>query len=100
MDTIREVFSNTKVRNKILYTFLALLIFRAATYITIPLINPEQIRQFFEQQGGFIGIVDAFTGSALSNFSIIALGIGPYITASIIIQLLQMDIVPVLKEWT
>jgi preprotein translocase subunit SecY len=100
MDTIREVFSSTKVRNKILFTLLALLVFRAATYITIPLINPEQIRQFFAQQGGFIGIVDAFTGSALSNFSIIALGIGPYITASIIIQLLQMDIVPVLKEWT
>lgn len=100
MDTLRAVFDNTKVRNKILFTLAAFLVFRAATFITIPLINPEQIRQFFEAQGGFIGIIDAFTGSALSNFSIIALGIGPYITASILIQLLQMDIVPVLKEWS
>lgn len=100
MDTLRAVFDNSKVRNKILFTLAAYLVFRAATFITIPLINPEQIRQFFEAQGGFIGIIDAFTGSALSNFSIIALGIGPYITASILIQLLQMDIVPVLKEWS
>jgi preprotein translocase subunit SecY len=100
MDTLRAVFDSTKVRNKILFTLAAFLVFRAATYITIPLINPEQIRQFFEAQGGFIGIIDAFTGSALSNFSIIALGIGPYITASILIQLLQMDIVPILKEWS
>lgn len=100
MDTLRAVFDNSKVRNKILFTLAAFLVFRAATFITIPLINPEQIRQFFEAQGGFIGIIDAFTGSALSNFSIIALGIGPYITASILIQLLQMDIVPVLKEWS
>lgn len=100
MDTLRAVFDNPKVRNKILFTLAAFLVFRAATFITIPLINPEQIRQFFEAQGGFIGIIDAFTGSALSNFSIIALGIGPYITASILIQLLQMDIVPVLKEWS
>jgi preprotein translocase subunit SecY len=100
MDTMRDVFDNSKVRNKILFTLAAFLVFRAATFITIPLINPEQIRQFFEAQGGFIGIIDAFTGSALSNFSIIALGIGPYITASILIQLLQMDIVPILKEWS
>ncbi len=100
MDTMRAVFDNSKVRNKILFTLAAFLVFRAATFITIPLINPEQIRQFFEAQGGFIGIIDAFTGSALSNFSIIALGIGPYITASILIQLLQMDIVPILKEWS
>lgn len=100
MDTIRSVFENKNVRNKILFTLFAYLIFRAATYITIPLINPEQIQQFFANQGGFIGIIDAFTGNALSNFSIIALGIGPYITASIIVQLLQMDIVPFLKEWT
>jgi preprotein translocase subunit SecY len=46
------------------------------------------------------GFLDVFTGGALSNFSILALGISPYITASIVIQLLQMDIVPQLKEWS
>jgi len=100
MDTIKAVFKNKDVLKKILFTLFAFLVFRAATYIHIPLINPEEITQFFQDQGGFLGIMDAFTGSALSNFSIIALGIGPYITASIIIQLLQMDIVPILKEWS
>ncbi|MFW5892829.1 MAG: preprotein translocase subunit SecY, partial [Bacillota bacterium] len=64
------------------------------------LINTEEITQFFEGQGGFLGIMDAFTGSALSNYSIIALGISPYITASIVMQLLQMDIIPIFKEWS
>jgi preprotein translocase subunit SecY len=85
---------------KILFTLLAFLVYKAATYITVPLINPEQITQFFDDaDGGFIGIANAFTGNALRNYSIIALGIGPYITASIVIQILQMDIVPFLKEW-
>ncbi len=100
MDTIKAVFKNKDVMKKIAFTLIAFLVFRAATYIHIPLINPEEITRFFQAQGGFLGIMDAFTGSALSNFSIIALGIGPYITASIIIQLLQMDIVPILKEWS
>ncbi|MGS0972598.1 MAG: 50S ribosomal protein L6 [Candidatus Izemoplasmataceae bacterium] len=85
---------------KILFTLLVFLIYKAATYITVPLINPEQISQFFDDaNGGFIGIANAFTGNALRNYSIIALGIGPYITASIVVQILQMDIVPILKEW-
>ena len=46
------------------------------------------------------GFLDIFSGGALSNFSIVALGVSPYITASIVVQLLQMDIVPVLKEWS
>lgn len=100
MDNIVAVFKSKEVLKKIGYTLLAFLIYKAATYITIPLINTDQITALFESQdGGFIGIANAFTGNALKNYSIIALGIGPYITASIVIQLLQMDIVPVLKEW-
>lgn len=100
MDTLKAVLKNQDVMKKIYFTLLAFLIYRLAVYIHIPLINPLEIQRIFENTGGgFIGIMDAFTGSALSNFSIIALGIGPYITASIVIQLLQMDIIPVLKEW-
>ena len=85
---------------KILFTLLAFLVYKIATYIHIPLINPNEIAKFFEgTEGGIIGIANAFTGNALKNYSIIALGIGPYITASIVVQLLQMDIVPILKEW-
>ncbi|MFP4077643.1 MAG: preprotein translocase subunit SecY [Candidatus Izemoplasmataceae bacterium] len=100
MDTIKAVFKNKDLMKKILFTLMAFLVYRAATYIHMPLINTEEITQFFEGQGGFLGIMDAFTGSALSNYSIIALGISPYITASIVMQLLQMDIIPIFKEWS
>ena len=100
METLKAVLKNQAVMKKIYFTLLAFLIYRLAIYIHIPLINPLEIRRVFDTAGGgFLGIMDAFTGSALSNFSIIALGIGPYITASIVIQLLQMDIIPILKEW-
>jgi preprotein translocase subunit SecY len=100
VDNIVAVFKSKEVLKKIGFTLLAFLIYKVATYITIPLINPEFITQFFnDNDGGLIGIANAFTGNALKNYSIIALGIGPYITSSIVVQLLQMDIIPVLKEW-
>ncbi len=101
MDNIVAVFKSKEVLKKIGFTLLAFLIYKAATYITIPLVDTSSIVAFFEGvDSGFIGIANAFTGNALKNYSIIALGIGPYITASIVIQLLQMDIVPILKEWS
>ena len=100
MDTIKAVFKNKDIMKKILFTLLVFFVYRGAVYITIPLVNTAQITDIFRDGGGFLGIMDAFTGSALSNFSIIALGIGPYITASIVMQLLQMDIIPTFKEWT
>ncbi|TVP95047.1 MAG: preprotein translocase subunit SecY [Acholeplasmatales bacterium] len=98
MDTIKAVFKNKSVMKKIGFTLMIFLVYRLAIFIRMPLINPLQFQELFES--GFLGIMDAFTGSALSNFSIIALGIGPYITSSIVVQLLQMDILPVLKEWS
>ena len=100
MDNFVAVFKSKEVLKKILFTLLAFLVYKAATYITIPLVNPDFISQFFtDNDGGLIGMANALTGNALKNYSIIALGIGPYITASIVVQLLQMDIIPVLKEW-
>lgn len=100
MDNIVAVFKNKSVLKKIGFTFLAFLIYKIATYIQIPLINKDIISGFFEAaDSGVLGIANAITGNALKNYSIIALGIGPYITASIVTQLLQMDILPVLKEW-
>lgn len=100
MENIIAVLKNKSVMKKIGFTLLAFAIYKMATYIHIPLINPESISSFFaDADGGIIGIANAFTGNALKNYSIIALGIGPYITASIVVQLLQMDIIPVLKEW-
>ncbi|MCF7926389.1 MAG: preprotein translocase subunit SecY [Candidatus Izimaplasma sp.] len=101
MDNILAVLKNKEVLKKVLFTLLAFFIYKVATYIHIPLIDPAVIAQFFEQsESGILGIANALTGNALKNYSIIALGIGPYITASIVVQLLQMDIVPLLKEWS
>ncbi len=100
MERITSVLKNKDVMKKIAFTLFAYAIYKLATYIHIPLINPDQIARFFQDaDGGLIGMANALTGNALKHYSIIALGIGPYITASIVIQLLQMDIIPILKEW-
>lgn len=79
----------------ILWTVLFLAVYRLGVFIQLPYINME----LFQSQESLFGFLDVFSGGALSNFSILALGISPYITSSIVIQLLQMDIVPILKEW-
>src|SRR5690554_6429 len=86
---------NKKVIKMILFTALILLIWRLAFHIQIPLID----RNLLASEVSMFGFLDVFSGGALSNYSIVALGVSPYITASIVIQLLQMDIVPTLKEW-
>jgi protein translocase subunit secY/sec61 alpha len=86
------------IRDKILFTLLMLIIFRIGTFIPVPGVNADLLR--FEHEVNAFGILNIFGGGALENFSIFAMGIMPYITASIIIQLLQMDIVPKLTEWS
>ena len=100
MNTLKKVFKNKDMVKRLLFTVLAFFVFKLATRITIPLVNKEVLSSLFGEASGFLGIVNAFSGDALTNYSIVALGISPYITASIIVQLLQMDIIPVLKEWT
>jgi len=100
LERITSVLKNKDVMKKIAFTLFAYAVYKLATYIHIPLINPDQIARFFQDaNGGLIGMANALTGNALKHYSIVALGIGPYITASIVIQLLQMDIIPILKEW-
>lgn len=85
------------IRKKIVFTLLMLIIFRIGTFIPVPYTNKEAI-DFMNQQNVF-GFLNTFGGGALQNFSILAMGIMPYITASIIMQLLQMDVVPKFTEW-
>ncbi len=98
METIKKIFKNKEVLKKIGFTLLAFLVFKILTYVTMPLIDPSILSSLFDNSG-FLGIVNSISGDALRNYSIVALGISPYITASIVVQLLQMDIIPVLKEW-
>lgn len=76
-----------------------LLIYKIGTHIPVPGINREYLESF-EQSGGVLSFMNTISGGALATFSIFAVGIMPYITASIIIQLLQHDIVPKLTEWS
>ncbi|WP_368864239.1 preprotein translocase subunit SecY [Staphylococcus sp. 11-B-312] len=96
--TLVSFFTTKEVRNKIFFTLAMLVIFKIGTYIPAPGVNPAA---FDSQQGsqGVTDLLNTFGGGALQNFSIFAMGIMPYITASIVMQLLQMDIVPKFSEW-
>ncbi|WP_070121491.1 preprotein translocase subunit SecY [Bacillus marinisedimentorum] len=85
------------IRNKIIFTLLMLIVFRVGSFIPVPGVNPEVLQI---QDDSVFGLLNTFGGGALSNFSIFAMGIMPYITASIIVQLLQMDVVPKFTEWS
>lgn len=95
--TISNFMRVADIRKKIVFTLLMLIIFRLGTFIPVPYTNKEAI-DFMNQQNVF-GFLNTFGGGALQNFSILAMGIMPYITASIIMQLLQMDVVPTFTEW-
>lgn len=79
----------TELRQRIWFTIGLLIVYRIGTYIPVPGIDPEQLREFMEQAAtGIGGVLSMFTGGALSRMGIFALGIMPYISASIIVQLL------------
>ncbi len=86
------------IRRKIIFTLLMLLVFRIGAFIPVPQVNADFLKA--QDQTGVFGVLNTFGGGALQNFSIFAMGIMPYITASIIIQLLQMDVVPKFTEWS
>ena len=78
------------LRRRLIFLLLALIVYRIGTHIPVPVINPDQLTQLFKgQQGGILSLFNMFSGGALSRFSIFALGIMPYISASIIMQLMS-----------
>ncbi len=84
-----QIFKIKDLRKKIFFVFMILVIFRIAANIPVPGIDAERLSQFFSNNQLF-GLLNIFTGGAMSNLSIIMLGLGPYITATIIMQLLTM----------
>ena len=87
-----------EIRNRVLFLIGALVVYRIGTFIPVPGINPAQVAKFFSDNSGTIlGIVNTFSGGALSRLSIFAMGVMPYISASIIIQMMSM-VVPSLME--
>ncbi|MFD3449246.1 preprotein translocase subunit SecY [Microbacteriaceae bacterium 4G12] len=87
-----------EIRRKILFTLGMLIVFRIGTFIPVPHVNASVLMA--QDQLNVLGILNTFGGGALKKFSIFAMGIMPYITASIIVQLLQMDVVPKFTEWS
>ena len=78
------------LRRRLVFLLLALVVYRLGTHIPVPGIDPNQLQQLFKgQQGGILSLFNMFSGGALSRFSIFALGIMPYISASIIMQLMS-----------
>ena len=85
------------LKRRLVFLVLALIVYRLGTHIPVPGIDPDQLSMLFQQnQGGILGLFNMFSGGALSRFSIFALGIMPYISASIIMQLMTV-IVPSLE---
>ena len=87
--TIGKTGKYGDLRRRLLFLLMALLVYRVGTHVPVPGIDPDQLRQLFQsQQGGILGLFNMFSGGALSRFSVFALGIMPYISASIIMQML------------
>lgn len=94
---LRDALKVKNVRSKILFTIFILFVFRVGTHITVPGVNAKSLEALSNLP--FLNMLSLVSGNALKNFSVFALGVSPYITASIIVQLLQMDILPKFVEW-
>ena len=95
---LANIFRITELRQKVLFTLAMFIVFRAGTHIPVPGVNASVIEQLF-RSGNLFGLLDMFSGGALSKFSIFAMSITPYINASIILQLLKV-VVPTLEQWS
>ncbi|MGP4072799.1 preprotein translocase subunit SecY [Piscibacillus sp. B03] len=95
--TFANMFRVADIRRKILFTLAILVVFRIGSFIPVPFTDGNAIEVMNEMNA--FGFIDTFGGGALSQYSVFAMGIFPYITAAIIMQLLQMDVVPKFTEW-
>lgn len=98
IDTLKNIWSIEELRKKILYTLLLVLVYRVGCYITIPGLNPNMLKQAETAGGGgILGLINSFSGGAFLRASIFALGVMPYITASIFMQLAGIIVPQVAK---
>jgi len=96
LEKLTQIFKVRELRNKIFFILGMLVVFRIAANVPLPGVNVEQLRRLFEGNQ-LLGMLNVFSGGGLSNISIVMLGVGPYITASIIMQLMTM-IVPRIEQ--
>lgn len=92
LNTLRNAWKIVDLRKKILFTLLIIFIFRFGAAIPVPFIDPSALKDMIQSSGNLLGYIDVLTGGAFSQSTIFAMGISPYITASIVIQLLTIAI--------
>ena len=97
--TIKNAWKTPEVRKRIYYTLVLIVIFRLGCYITVPGVNSIALNEAMSNANGITGLIDIISGGAFSRFSMFAMSISPYITASIVIQLLSM-VIPSLEKLT
>jgi preprotein translocase subunit SecY len=98
LSSIIDAFKVPELRKKILFTLAILALYRFGAYVPVPGIPFNEFAQAYQDSGVAMTMLDLFTGGALSNFSVFSLGIMPYITASIIMQLMQ-GVIPAVGRW-
>lgn len=96
MEIFRRIWQIKELRDSLLFILFVITVFRVAAHITVPGIDPSGLQAFLASNQ-FLGLLNVFSGGTLENFSVVALGVAPYITASIIFQLLGM-IFPQVEE--
>jgi len=96
MEKFRKIWKTKSLRNSVLYVIGMLVIFRAAAHIPVPGIDTEILGRLLSENE-VLGLLNVFSGGTIKNFSLVMLGVAPYITASIIFQLLNM-VVPYFEE--
>ena len=98
MNLFKSLFTNPELRKRLLFTLGLLVIYRLGIHVSVPGVNAQALTESLRQQGGgLFDVIDLFSGGALKKFSVFALGITPYITASIVFQLMSA-VVPSLEQ--
>ncbi|RJE83074.1 preprotein translocase subunit SecY [Paenibacillus sp. 1011MAR3C5] len=97
--TVSNIWKVADLRTRILFTLFILFIYRIGSFIPVPGVNKDVFKNMDSAGADLFGLLNTFSGGALFQFSIFALSITPYITASIIVQLLSMDVIPKFAEW-
>ena len=97
MEKLRQLFSNPELRKRLGFTLILLVIYRLGVHVSVPGVNAEALAKNLGRAGDLLNVVDLFSGGAFKKFSIFALGITPYITASIVLQLMGA-VVPTLEN--
>ena len=100
LSNLKNIFKVPDLRNKILFTVMMVVLYRVGAHVRVPGIDDQAVRQLREsaRQQGALGFLNLFSGGAFSSFAIFALGIMPYITSSIIMQVLTV-VIPKLEQW-